>query len=314
MPKTPNPFDRDWTRVSPFIVPSEPEVVPGKGLGSPQEPSEKPTGARKPSTLSEAAKGSLDASSEVVFSFDTTGSMYPCLEAVRAEIGKTCSELFALFPGLRIGLISHGDYCDGQLRINSLPLTNDSEAVKKFIRDTPRTGGGDSPECYELALATARAPQMGWSADANKMLVIVGDNEPHSPDYPGNDEHLDWRQELVALNAKGIKTFPMQCLYYPQRTQVNAFWEELAKWAGTDLIQFAAGQNFTDFATPMFAGKIASAGGSAGYERYCASPVGMVNNSKLSGQARSSNKMSAEKYDAPVVTWETSTSPEDKKE
>lgn len=282
MAKMPNPFDVDWSKV--------------------ELPPEKPAESKKPDTMAAAARALLTTSnSEVTFSFDTTASMYPCLESVREEIGKTCDELFALFPGLRIGLVSHGDYCDGQLRVNSLPLTDDREAVKKFIRNTPLTGGGDSPECYELALHTARG--LGWTEGKNKMLVLIGDDEPHGPDFPGNDQHLDWRQELAALNAQGVKTFPMQCLYYPHRATVNSFWEEVAKIAGTDLIQFAAGQNFASFATGMVVGKIASAHGGAVYAEYCGSPVGAAHNSKLTAEARASNALSAAKYDEPNVVW-----------
>eukprot|EP00029_Vermamoeba_vermiformis_P003876 TRINITY_DN14405_c0_g1_i1.p1 TRINITY_DN14405_c0_g1~~TRINITY_DN14405_c0_g1_i1.p1 ORF type:complete len:253 (+),score=26.74 TRINITY_DN14405_c0_g1_i1:24-761(+) len=46
---------------------------------------------------------------EVVFSFDTTGSMYPCLTQVRREI-QTCTErLFNDIPSIRIGILAHGD-------------------------------------------------------------------------------------------------------------------------------------------------------------------------------------------------------------
>src|SRR5579885_2809732 len=49
---------------------------------------------------------------EVVFSFDTTGSMYPCLTQVRRKVKSTVTRLAEEIDGIRIGIIAHGDYCD----------------------------------------------------------------------------------------------------------------------------------------------------------------------------------------------------------
>jgi hypothetical protein len=46
---------------------------------------------------------------DVVFSFDTTGSMYPCLSQVRRSVKETAKRLFAEIKGLRVGVIAHGD-------------------------------------------------------------------------------------------------------------------------------------------------------------------------------------------------------------
>ena len=94
---------------------------------------------------------------EVVFSFDTTGSMYPCLAQVRRNVKNTVTRLFEEIPGIRIGVIAHGDYCDkGSTYVTShLPLTKDVNAIVKFVETVKPTGGGDAPECYELVLHEA---------------------------------------------------------------------------------------------------------------------------------------------------------------
>ena len=56
----------------------------------------------------------IDNAIEVVFSFDTTGSMYPCLTQVRRKIKGTVTRLMKEIPGMRIGIIAHGDYCDAR--------------------------------------------------------------------------------------------------------------------------------------------------------------------------------------------------------
>ena len=55
-------------------------------------------------------KGGID----IVFSFDTTGSMYPCLAEVKRRLAALVAMLFKLVPNLRVGIIVHGDYCDAR--------------------------------------------------------------------------------------------------------------------------------------------------------------------------------------------------------
>ena len=166
----------------------------------------------------------IKGATEIAFSFDTTGSMYPCLQAVRDKVEQTVEQMFADIPGLKVGLISHGDYCDGQNVINILPLTDDKAKIYDFIRNTPQTGGGDAPECYELALHEAR--NLGWTdgADSGRALVLIGD---------------DWAAEVIALREIGVKVYPLQCLYNPSRQTVNMFWSQVAELSGTALLKLS---------------------------------------------------------------------------
>src|SRR5712672_1703594 len=94
---------------------------------------------------------------EVVFSFDTTGSMYPCLTQVRRHVKGTVTRLFKEIPGIRIGVIAHGDYCDERTSYvtSRIDLCDDPDAICNFVEQVGPTGGGDTPECYELVLAEA---------------------------------------------------------------------------------------------------------------------------------------------------------------
>lgn len=85
---------------------------------------------------------------EILFSFDTTGSMYPCLTQVRQKIKETARRLFKDIPGLRIGIIAHGDYCDArETYVTSiLDLTSDPETVSAFVEGVRPTYGGDAQE------------------------------------------------------------------------------------------------------------------------------------------------------------------------
>lgn len=176
---------------------------------------------------------------DLVFSFDTTGSMYPCLTQVRRKVKQTVQTLFSEIPNIRIGIIAHGDYCDGDNVITMLDLSSNQKAICDFIRTAPQTGGGDSDECYEFVLNRART--MSWTSGRNKSLVMIGDAEPHDVGYRcgriTND--LDWRNELGLLLEAGISFIPVQAM---GRWSSTKFYEEMADIAKShkiDLAQFA---------------------------------------------------------------------------
>lgn len=178
---------------------------------------------------------------ETVFSFDTTGSMYPCLTQVRRGITEMIRTLFAAMPKLRIGIIAHGDYCDGDMAVQICNLTDDQDKLIKFVNKVPPTSGGDAPECYEEALHVAR--DFDWLAEERKSLVLIGDATPHSRGYRRQDNDkpvlLDWKNEAKLLVDMGIKIYPIQAL---GRRQNSFFYEDLAQCSGTpklELAQFA---------------------------------------------------------------------------
>ncbi len=164
---------------------------------------------------------------EVVFSFDTTGSMYPCLTQVRRNIKNTVTRLGEEIPGIRIGIIAHGDYCDeGSTYVTKhLSLTDDVNVICRFVETVGPTGGGDAPECYELVLHEARSQP--WSAHATKALVLIGDDVPHPPAH--NPARLDWRRETELLTKAGIAVYAVQAL---GRNHATRFYEDLARISG----------------------------------------------------------------------------------
>ena len=150
-----------------------------------------------------------ETKTDIVFSFDTTGSMSSCIADVRRNIGKISTKLFDEIPGLRLAIIAHGDYCDDEKTITTLDFTDDREKIKKFINDAPDTYGGDYPECYELVLHNA--VELSWRTDATmKSLVMIGDAPPHGRNE--NPMKLDWREEAERLANRNIQIFSVQCL------------------------------------------------------------------------------------------------------
>jgi hypothetical protein len=168
---------------------------------------------------------------DVLITFDTTGSIYPCLTQVRRECQKMVKRLFADIPGLRIGILAHGDYCDARTSYvtKGMDFSADAEKICKFIEKVERTGGGDAPECYELVLHEARS--FSWKAGNVKVVVLIGDDEPHPANDHQNTKKIDWRNELKLLLEAGIKVYGVHAM--PGiRKHSKYFYEEVARMTG----------------------------------------------------------------------------------
>ena len=180
---------------------------------------------------------------DIVLSFDDTGSMYSVRMQVRAQSKNTVDRLSKDIPGIRFAVIIMNDYCDAPNHMMVLDFTSDIGKVKSFIdRDSPH-GGGDAPECYELALNKARG--LSWKAD-KKAMIMIGDETPHMKGYQvrsRNDGSIqtcihDWKEETKALNEMGVAIYGVQAL--GNRTSTY-FYEGISKMTGgikLDLSQF----------------------------------------------------------------------------
>ena len=165
---------------------------------------------------------------DVLFSFDTTGSMYPCLTQVRRKVEKTVKKLYGDIPDLRIAVIAHGDYIDDNnpYVIKILDFTSDEETISSFVRHVEPTYGGDTPEAYELVLHEARS--LSWRSGKAKVLVMIGDDIPHKPNYRLNTKNLDWENELGLLLEAGIHVYGVHCM--PGiRKHSKKFYQKIAK-------------------------------------------------------------------------------------
>jgi hypothetical protein len=179
---------------------------------------------------------------EVVFSFDTTGSMYPCLTQVRRKIKETVTRLLDGIPGIRIGIIAHGDYCDaGKPYVTKIfDLSGDVEAICDFVQNVEPTGGGDAPECYELVLHEAQS--LSWTPINSKTIVLIGDDIPHAPAQ--TPQKLNWRTEVKKLADMGVTVYGIQALNRPHATP---FYKELAEKSGGFHLNLDQFSYITDF-------------------------------------------------------------------
>ena len=166
-------------------------------------------------------------STDVLISIDTTGSMRPCIVEVLRRVRETLQKLFENIPDLRIGIIAHGDYCDGSSAISKVDFTANQRALELFIATVPMTYGGDSDEFYEYILQIAQS--YDWEAD-NRIFMLIGDAMPHKIGYSygGMRYHIDWVHEAQQLADLGISIYPVQAL---GNTRASHFYEELSRFS-----------------------------------------------------------------------------------
>jgi len=176
---------------------------------------------------------------ELVISFDDTGSMSSVRRQVRQKINELVKHLLRLDPTTRIGIIVHNDYCDRDT-IQHLDLTSNEDKIVGFVNKDSSCGGGDSDECYELAINYIHS-NFSWSTD-RRVAILIGDCNPHPVGYRYGKWHneLDWKKEAQTCMDKGIKIYPIQAL--GSYGYGKDFYGQLATICGTpklDLSQFA---------------------------------------------------------------------------
>lgn len=183
------------------------------------------------------AESAVSDELDIVISFDDTGSMSSVRKQVRHNVNDLVKKLFINIPKLRVGCIIHNDYCDAPRHIFVQDFTSNRGEIEKFInRDSP-CGGGDAPECYELALH--EASKMSWKAN-RRALIMIGDEIPHELGYSYGSQscRFDWKRETETLSNMNVKIYGVQAL---GSSRSRSFYEAISNMSGgikLDLSQF----------------------------------------------------------------------------
>ncbi len=117
---------------------------------------------------------------DVAIVIDSTGSMQATIDAARDGLKDLVAILKSIAPKFRIGLVHYkelGEMKDGAAILS--PLSPQVNAVQEKLRKLQASGGGDFPERVEKGLLFALSGKMGWSASANKVILVIGDAPPH---------------------------------------------------------------------------------------------------------------------------------------
>jgi hypothetical protein len=152
------------------------------------------------------------APTDVMFVFDTSGSMESALGEAKGEIQEVMSRLNGSIASAQFGLAEVKD--TGEEESGSYAwkldqsLTSNAAAVSESITTLTAEGGGDSPEAYGRALfETDTNPSVGWRPGARHLIVLIADQVPHMPDVNEGVNEAFWLQDPFStgeeLEAQG---------------------------------------------------------------------------------------------------------------
>ncbi|MBL8729334.1 MAG: FHA domain-containing protein [Planctomycetes bacterium] len=120
---------------------------------------------------------------EIVFVFDSTGSMSRTILDTKNSIAQMLAVLRALVPDARVGIVTYRDRGRREdYLVRQVPLGLDFWRASNFVQVVSAEGGGDQPEDVRAGLRAAFAQH--WRPDARRVVVLAGDAPPHLEDIP----------------------------------------------------------------------------------------------------------------------------------
>lgn len=165
---------------------------------------------------------------EIVFTFDMTCSMTPCIYQVKQELERFLNNIENKIKDIKFGIITHGDYDSSKYVIKKMDFNDNLEYFKNYIKNVESAGRNmwNDGECYEKVLSEAKT--LNWSKDSKKILIVIGDDIPHTPFSNVNKESIDWRKELKDLHEMNIITYGVNAPTLP-RERSNFFYSALSE-------------------------------------------------------------------------------------
>lgn len=119
---------------------------------------------------------------DLMICIDSTGSMQPTIDALARALGEMADLLDGISPKMRLGVVQYkdeGELGDAGARVVQ-PLNKNVKAARKKLEKLRASGGGDLPEAVLGGLDLALQKKMKWKADANKLVIVIGDAPPHA--------------------------------------------------------------------------------------------------------------------------------------
>jgi hypothetical protein len=215
------------------------------------------------------------AHTDVMFVFDTTGSMAGALNEATEEIEEAMTKIRAELPDVEFGLAEMRDYTEvvnpGVFEYDNFefepgfrpwtlvdPIGGNEQAIRNGLSTLFAGGGGDGPEAYGRALyETVQNPTVGWRPG---VVVLVADNVPHDSELnegipaaswyespfdtgvdPGQDntvgtpDDLDWQSTV--LPAMVATGRPLEFVDYHGEPEFLPYWQNWAARTGGNALE-----------------------------------------------------------------------------
>ena len=191
--------------------------------------------------VSASARGTARSKLQIAINFDTTGSMYSCLHAVKGKITTLLPRIQEKFDGtVEFRISANGDYQDEHATylFTCMPgFTSSVSVCNSFVQSTGRTCGYDAKEAYEYALRQI-SNYHDWDEHSSKVVIFIADDLPHPKGWFRQKEPIDWKQECKRMAARDIQIYPIQCLSRSYATQFYKGMADLSGGVHLELDQF----------------------------------------------------------------------------
>lgn len=161
-----------------------------------------------------SAGADTPAHTDVLFLFDTSGSISSELTEAKEKIASVMESVGAHLPDVAFGVafvedipgyengtfkstLSEQEYAEDREKAWALtqPITTDREKVVSAIKALTIDFGGDGPEAYGRALWESDTnPTVGWRPGARHEIVLIADNVPHDTNLNEGLPESVWAQ------------------------------------------------------------------------------------------------------------------------
>lgn len=176
----------------------EGEDVDKSNENSELDESKKPEAVITPDNASTTK--SVNAMVDIVFVFDTTGSMSSVLYNTQQNLGDFADKLRKDGISVSYGLVDYkdityknGDYASRIIRNGYSNWYSSTIGIKSALYNLDIRGGGDYPECAVDGIATARG--MGFRENAQKFIILITD----APNKIDNNYGIESMEEMTEL-------------------------------------------------------------------------------------------------------------------
>ena len=142
---------------------------------------------------------------DIEIAIDTTSSMGASIAQAQADSKRLVDGVQARFPGARFAVVQFRDSTDTPEYQLVQPMTADGVAVDAAIDTLQAGGGADFPEAYNLVFQNSVIdPATGWRSNSRKLVVVIGDAEPHDAATAGFSACRDTSADPHGLNTATV--------------------------------------------------------------------------------------------------------------
>ncbi|MFO1077264.1 MAG: FHA domain-containing protein [Planctomycetota bacterium] len=167
---------------------------------------------------------------EIVFVFDSTGSMGMTIKDTKDTIADMLDVLRALVPDATVGLVTYRDRGRNESYVvRQMPLGRDYWHAANFVQDVQADGGGDRPEAVRDGLRAAFG--QNWAPGSKRVVILAGDAPAHD---------REWQRLLREVKdfAAGGNSFVHTLVTSPRDAGVDTHeqFEQIAKAGGGECL------------------------------------------------------------------------------